>query len=63
MLQAAEYQALPQITFDQTDPDMDMDMGGLTSPLLDTDPLPRPSPFDSRLEESTDFSSPNRTAL
>ncbi|XP_076122841.1 voltage-dependent T-type calcium channel subunit alpha-1H [Alosa pseudoharengus] len=52
-----EYQALPQIMFDQTDlTDMDMGTDGLSSPLLDTNPLPHPSPF----EESTDF---DRTAL
>lgn len=59
-----EYQALPQITFDQSGPmDTGIGAGTLTNPLLDTDPLPRPSPFDSRLEESTDFCSPTRTAL
>ncbi|XP_062387319.1 voltage-dependent T-type calcium channel subunit alpha-1H-like [Sardina pilchardus] len=56
-----EFQALPQITFDQTDPaDRDMGTDSLSSPLLDTDPLPHPSPFDSRLDESADY---DRTAL
>ncbi|KAL2100766.1 hypothetical protein ACEWY4_002527 [Coilia grayii] len=59
----SEYHALPQITFEQSDPTDTGSAGGLSNPLLDTDPIPRPSPFDGRLEESTDFCSPNRTAL
>lgn len=60
---STEYQAstVPQITFDQSDSTI-VD-SGLSNPLLDSNPVPRSSPFDGRLEESTDFCSPNRTAL
>uniref|UniRef100_A0A8B9LF19 Calcium channel, voltage-dependent, T type, alpha 1H subunit a n=1 Tax=Astyanax mexicanus TaxID=7994 RepID=A0A8B9LF19_ASTMX len=54
-----EYLSLPQFTFDQADPDS---TGGLAGVLCEHDPPTQPrSPFDSRLEESTDFSTVNRT--
>ncbi|XP_072532433.1 voltage-dependent T-type calcium channel subunit alpha-1H isoform X3 [Salminus brasiliensis] len=55
-----EYLSLPQFTFDQADP---ASMGSQAGDLCEHNPSTQPrSPFDSRLEESTDFSTVNRTA-
>ncbi|KAI4884014.1 hypothetical protein NFI96_019525 [Prochilodus magdalenae] len=55
-----EYLSLPQFTFDQADPTTISSLAGI---LCENDPSTQPhSPFDSRLEESTDFSTVNRTA-
>lgn len=55
-----DYLSLPQFTFDQADP---TSIGSLAGILCENDPSIQPhSPFDSRLEESTDFSTVNRTA-
>ncbi|XP_066529784.1 voltage-dependent T-type calcium channel subunit alpha-1H [Hoplias malabaricus] len=55
-----DYLSLPQFTFDQADP---TSMSSLADILCENDPSTQPhSPFDSRLEESTDFGTVNRTA-
>ncbi|XP_076865263.1 voltage-dependent T-type calcium channel subunit alpha-1H isoform X2 [Brachyhypopomus gauderio] len=54
-----DYLHLPLFTFHQSDPGS---RGSLAGILHENDPSARLSPFDSRLEETTDFSSANRTA-
>ncbi|KAK1805167.1 hypothetical protein P4O66_019527, partial [Electrophorus voltai] len=54
-----EYLHLPLYTFHQSEPGS---MGSLAGILHENDPSAPHSPFDSRLEETTDFGTVNRTA-
>ncbi|XP_030645466.1 voltage-dependent T-type calcium channel subunit alpha-1H [Chanos chanos] len=54
-----EYLSLPQFTFEQPDPSGSVDL--LADILSEKDSSTQSSSFDNRIEESTDFSTVNRT--